>query len=38
MHITFSELVMHSYHIMEDVFLICHSLLPFNGSHVYGLN
>ena len=38
MHVTFSELVMHSYHIMEDSLLTCHSLLLFKDSHVYGLN
>ena len=38
MHVTFSELVMHSYHIMQDVLLISHSPLLFKGSHVYGLN
>ena len=29
MPVTYSELVMHSYHIMQDVLLTCHSLLLF---------
>ena len=36
MPVTFSELVMHGYHI--SCILTCHSLSLFKGSHVYGLN
>ena len=34
MHVTFNKLVMHSYHIMQDVLLICYSLLACKGFHV----